>query len=493
MQRVLVTGGAGFIGSHLIDALLARGCEVMAFDNLTKQVHPLSPGWPKYTVKDEDGDDRPWLEQRGLHPWFGDVRDQQAVLTALLKFQPDTVVHLAALVGVGQSNEKIANYVSANVTGTAVLLNCIVDYNALVDDRAASLALLAEDVEVVPQVKPNEFEEIPRILGAGDVIAIGDEVQICEDGVWSDWLTVDAGDHVIGIQVGADAEPFRARRPSDMLKVPVMETQAEAEARYLAWRIETEGQVNQLPAAKVEQVFVAGSMSSYGEGAYLVDGELVRSPGRSGSEGLPVGLREEDALMPASVYASTKAEQERLALIVGETRGLDVRVGRFFNVYGERQAMSNPYTGVGAIFAARARAGLAPRVYEDGEQSRDFIHVSDLVSGILAILDRGAASEVYNIGTGLPVEIGWLAAEIARHFEAPAPEVTGQKRVGDIRHAYANASKLRALGWEPLVAPDRGVELLVEWAKGQDQEARDTLDAAHNDLLNAGLLGGGAA
>lgn len=457
MKRVLVTGGAGFIGSHLIDSLLARGCEVMAFDNLHKQVHPLSPQWPAYTVTDADGKESPWIEQEGLSPWFGDVRDVSAVLSALINFKPDAVIHLAALVGVGQSNEKIVTYTSANVTGTAMLMNCICDYNSLVDDRAQAVALLAEKIEIVPQVKAGEVE-----------IVNGEEVSI-------------------------------------------METQEEAEARYEEWRAATEEQMLQLPDEKCLRVFIAGSMSAYGEGRYLCgnDGnashyrdipswcdEMDSKPlppfkdGRGGA--IPAGLQESDALRPTSVYASNKAEQERLSLIIGKTRGLDVRVGRFFNAYGTRQALSNPYTGVGAIFASRANSGLAPRVYEDGKQSRDFIHVSDLCSGIEAIMDSGEAGEVYNIGTGVATSIGWLAERISAHFDAPAPEITGQVRVGDIRHAFADASKLQALGWMAKIPPADGVRLLCEWADNQGVESTDDLDAAHNDLLQAGLLSGGS-
>jgi len=427
----------------------------MAFDCLVKQVHPLSPKWPSYLLDPaEDGTRAEWVEQDGLSPWFGDVRDQKAVFGALMKFKPDTVIHLAALVGVAQGNEQIANYTSANVTGTAILLNCLVDYNNLADQAVASEAFLNEPrPEVVPQLVEDPEHE----------------------------------DAVDGYRE---------------------ETQQEAEDRYTAWEIEQRINLAEMPKVKVERVFMAGSMSSYGEGAYV--SESVRSRGVSlredadmdagdfdpaldGHQGptvATVGLVEADELRPSSIYAWTKAETERLALMVGSIHGLDVRVGRFFNCYGDRQALSNPYTGVGAIFASRALAGLAPRVYEDGEQLRDFIHVDDLCSGIIAILVSGEGGEVYNIGTGEPTSILHLAASIADELGAPAPEITGQFRSGDIRSAYADSSKLQALGWVPEVGIEPGISYLCDWVKEQSVESVDH-DAAHRDLLQAGLLKGG--
>ena len=441
MKRVLVTGGAGFLGSHLCDLLLSLDCEVMAFDCLHPQVHPLSPAWPTYPSEDVPV----WHTQEGLTPWYGDVRDQQAVIHALMAFQPDTVIHLAALVGVAQSNEKIANYVSANVTGTAVLLNCLLDYNALSDDREASLAELAKDIEVTPEIKR-----------------------------WD---------------VDGDTE------------VPVMETQDEANARHEAWRIQTKVQVEALPTSKVERVFVAGSMSAYGEGAYkrYLSGSGMESYSisRNPNDGQPMGLLECFELQPASVYAWTKAEQERLSLLIGKTRGLDVRVGRFFNIVGPRQALSNPYTGVGAIFASRVLSGLAPRVYEDGKQLRDFVHVEDVCRAVVSIMEHGDAGEVYNVGTGVSSSIFGLAEQISDYLcqdgdEPLEPVVTGEWRVGDIRHAFADASKLHALGWEPQYTLYDIVEDLCAWVGDQQAEEPTSLDRAHNDLKAAGLLHDGA-
>lgn len=408
MKKVLVTGGAGFIGSHLVDHLETLGCEVMAYDCLHPQVHPQSPEWPAY------------MDSNTTKCWYGSVQDVGNVYSALMSFQPDTIIHLAARVGVGQSNYQIADYTSANVTGTAVLMSAIVEYNKRAGHGVVERAGLATADE----------EEVDKEI----------------------------------------AEAFLDQ---------------------------------QYPKSSIQQVFVAGSMSSYGEGTYdlqglrhkggpryeesMVDGDWSASPGR------PVGISEQDAFDPRSVYSMNKRDQEQLALMVGEIHGLDVRVGRFFNVYGTRQALSNPYTGVGAIFSARLLGDLPPIVYEDGEQSRDFIHVSDVCGAVCAILDHGQPLGSYNVGTGTPTSINKLALLIADHMGKDIiPDHTGQYRVGDIRHCYANVDKLKALGWAPKIALEDGVPDLVDWVIHQKSLEQGTLDRAHNELVQNNLLRGGA-
>ena len=448
MERVLITGGAGFIGSHLADHLIDQGCEVMVFDCLVPQAHPNSPKWPSYMR--EDG--TLWVEREGLHPWFGDVRDQRAVHSALLDFKPDTVIHLAARVGMAQGDEQIANYVSSNVTGTAVLLNCLVHHNRLVKDRAEALAHLDEEVEITPSEYVETGREIPDTI-LGD-IARGDTYEVwfpsTEDspGGWGPTREVPA--QLVGLSVGDpddhdeilmalgldplddDSLAVRIKRPSQLVPETRLETQAEAEARYEAWRIDERQRIESLPAKPVKAVFIAGSMSAYGEGAYLADSwmglERIRGQQRepeSLAAGMfdaappdaePVGLHEGDELMPGSVYAITKATQEQLGLVVGKAHGISVYVGRFFNVFGERQALDNPYTGVGAIFAARALSGRAPLVYEDGKQIRDFIHVSDVCRAIEVIIEKGEPG-VYNVGTGRETTVGRSRAH--RHRTGP--------------------------------------------------------------------------
>ncbi len=505
MKRVMVTGGAGFIGSHLCDALVEAGCEVLLFDCLLPQVHGPDKEWPDYLN---------WRDEpEGITFWFGDVRDPLAVMGALTEFQPDTVIHLAAAVGVGQSNVQIAHYTSCNVTGTAILLDMLLRYNDTVDDRAAKLAEMEAVEQPDRKPKPGEYYLEPRGLGADDDIEEGDEMRVWMNDAWGDWILVD--DESIGTSLDGGVGPdFDYRRPSDKVKRAVYETQEEANERHE----EETNAVRDLPDTKVDRVFVAGSMSSYGEGLYEVgmsDAETgkkiatasMRGLGRTsrsirfgwdppahpdGGEGgllnTPIGITEDGELRPASVYAWTKSEQERLALMVGRFRGLDVRVGRFFNVYGTRQSLSNPYTGVAAIFASRLLAGKPPLVYEDGIQSRDFIHVDDLVSGIITIINKGEAGGVYNVGTGQATSIFWLATEIAIDLLGPAPVVTGQCRVGDVRHCFADATKLRALGWAPETVLVDGLREYIEWLKTQDADGSFGTDNAHDELTQHGLL-----
>ncbi|MEQ8822081.1 MAG: NAD-dependent epimerase/dehydratase family protein [Sumerlaeia bacterium] len=368
-QRVLITGGAGFIGSHLADQLLESGYGVRVLDCLIPQVHGDSGQPPAYLAKDVEF----------IH---GDVRDRDAVRRALDGIS--AVVHLAAAVGVGQSMYEIEHYTSVNNIGTAVLLEALID------------------------------------------------------------------------------------RP-------------------------------------VERLVVASSMSVYGEGLYREHGgQLVHAAGRSSAqlkagqweplgpdnqplEPLPTPESKQPDL--SSVYALSKYDQERLCLMTGRAYGIPSVALRFFNVFGTRQALSNPYTGVLAIFASRLLNGRAPLVFEDGEQRRDFVSVHDIARACrLALECPGVGGEVFNIGSGRPYTIREIAETLARVLgrEDLSPEITGKYRVGDIRHCFADIAKARAtLGFEPQVTLERGIEELAEWLAAQ--EAEDSVDAAFGELKKRGL------
>lgn len=366
--RVLITGGAGFVGSHLADELLAHGYQVRALDALAQQVHGDDAEWPAY-LTDE------------VERMQGDVRDADAVRAALEGV--DRVFHLAAAVGVGQSMYEIEHYTDVNNRGTAVLLEAL------------------------------------------------------------------------------------SRSP-------------------------------------VKKLVVASSMSVYGEGLYAdASGRAVAPPERDpeslrrgdwelrahGEPLTPVPTREDKPPMPTSVYALSKLDQERLCLIVGQAYGIPTTALRFFNIYGTRQALSNPYTGVLAIFASRYMNGKPPRIFEDGNQRRDFVHVSDIARACRLALESDAANgRAINVGSGVSVSIAEVAHAMAKALDVDdlPPEITGQFRVGDIRHCFADITLARELlGYAPRVTLEQGLAELVEWM--QDQQAVDRVDVAAAELASRGL------
>ena len=362
METILVTGGAGFIGSHVCDALLGRGYRVRVLDSLVDQVH--------------GGLERPEYLSDDVELIVGDVRERPLVREAL--DGADAVVHLAARVGVGQSMYELDEYVGANTHGTAVLLEAMLD-------------------------KP------------------------------------------------------------------------------------------------VGKLLVASSMSIYGEGLYTPaqacerrreDLEARRwEPVGPRGEGLtPLPTPEEKPCANSSVYALTKYDQERLCLVYGAAYGLPTVALRFFNVYGPRQALSNPYTGVLAIFASRLLNGNPPLVYEDGRQRRDFVNVRDVARAVVLALEHdGADGHALNVGSGRSVTVDEIARSLARVLDVEIePELTGRFRAGDIRHCFADISKARALlGYEPCVELEDGMRELAAWL--ETQTADDRVDAATAELVARGL------
>jgi len=371
-MRILVTGGAGFIGSHLVDALVAAGHEVTVLDMLDPQVH--------------QGRRPVHLNARATYV-EGRVADRR-LLERLLP-QAEVIYHEAAVVGVGQSMYQIAHYTDANVLDTAVLLETLVNLR-------------------------------PRTL---------------------------------------------------------------------------------------RKLIVASSMSIYGEGRYRCEacGDVhpqLRSPEqlvrhewemrcpRCRRPAAPVPTTEEKPLFPTSIYALSKMDQEMLCRIIGQAYQIPTVVLRYFNVYGPRQSLSNPYTGVCAIFSSRLKNGHAPLIYEDGQQSRDFIHVADVVQANLLVLDQAAADgRVFNVGTGAPTTILQIAQVLAQLYgTAVEPQLVGKYRVGDIRHCYADVSGLAALGFRPRHTLETGLRDLVAW--GRSAEAVDRVEAAAQELEARGLCQG---
>ncbi len=368
-RNVLITGGAGFIGSHLTDELLAAGYRVRILDSLIEQVHGHGCIRPDYLAPEAE-------------LLVGDVRDPQAVAAALEGM--DAVVHLAALVGVGQSMYQIRDYVDVNETGTATLLQ----------------ALIARPVQ--------------RLLVASSMSVYGEGLYRRPDGRVS-W--------------GGEREAARLRAG--------------------AWEM------------------------------FDADGTVLE----------PVPTPETKPATLASVYALGKFAQERQCLLVGRAYGMPTVALRFFNVYGRRQALSNPYTGVLAIFASRLLNGRPPVVFEDGLQRRDFVHVSDISRACrLALEVPEAAGEVFNIASGRQHTVLQVAQMLAELFGAAGlpPEITGRYRQGDIRHCFADiAHAERILGYRPEIGLREGLAELAEWLRGQ--QAVDRFDEAHRELACRGL------
>jgi dTDP-L-rhamnose 4-epimerase len=369
-KRVLITGGAGFLGSHLADALLTHGYQVRVLDVLSPQVHSMREKPPTY------------LHSEVEFVWE-DIRHADAVRQVL--HGVSAVFHLAAAVGVGQSMYELERYLSINTLGTAVLLEALMEY-------------------------------------------------------------------------------------------------------------------------PVETLVVASSMSIYGEGLYrAADGSLHAQAERSLTqlhsglwevcdaqgnilEPLPTPEHKPPAL--ASIYALSKYNQERMCLMIGRAYNIPTVALRFFNIFGPRQALSNPYTGVLAIFASRYLNDQPPMIFEDGRQQRDFVSVYDVVQACrLALEVPQAAGQVFNIGSGCASTVAEVAALMAHvlgktHLE---PSITNTCRMGDIRHCFADITRAQAvLGYTPRVTLAEGLAEMVDWLAGQIADDRSAMASA--ELIKRGLM-----
>lgn len=369
-MRILVTGGAGFVGSHLVDALIALRHEVRVLDSLEPQVHGGEARSPDYL-------------NRSAELQVGDVRDHRAVARALDGME--VVFHLAAAVGVGQSMYEMEHYVSVNSVGTAVLLEGMVQRR----------------------------ERICKLIVASSMSAYGEGSYLNEDG-----------------------------------EMVYPSLRSEEQLRRRLWEVRDENQ------------------------------RLLR----------PVPTPETKPLAPNSIYAITKRDHEEMCLAVGAAYGVPTVALRYFNAYGPRQSLSNPYTGVMAIFCSRLLNGNRPLLFEDGLQTRDFVHVSDIVqANLLALETNQAVGSVYNVGTGEPTSVRRVADLLADEFEAHAPpEIPQQFRAGDIRHCFADITKIRReLGYVPRVGLAEGLRELLEWLR--TQKAHDRMDEARSELERRGL------
>lgn len=368
-KQILITGGAGFIGSHLADHLLSKNYNVKVLDNLTEQVHGTNALWPDYLSKN-------------VQFVKGNVIDSDSICHALEGV--DAVFHFAATVGVGQSMYEISKYTEMNNLGTAVLLENMIRKN------------------------------ISKLIVASSMSVYGEGMYKCADGTMHQ----------------------NASRSMDQLK-------------HCEWE--------------------------------PFDG--------SGQKLNPVPTPETKQPCLESVYALSKYGQERMALMIGRAYNIPTVALRFFNVYGSRQALSNPYTGVLAIFASRYLNNNNPIIFEDGLQKRDFVAVADVCNACtLALESDAAAGMVFNIGSGTSVTIREIAQKIGKVLckENVETVISGKYRFGDIRHCFADITLARKiLGFEPKINLEQGLPELAEWLQGQ--MAHDKIDLAHAELNKRGL------
>jgi dTDP-L-rhamnose 4-epimerase len=373
IDKVLVTGGAGFIGSWTTDLLLDKGYDVTVLDTLEPQVHGKNP--PGY------------LNQQAQFV-KGDVRDRK--LLADLVREADAVIHLAALVGVGQSMYQVNRYVDHNTKGTAILLDVLI----------------------------NENNSVKKLIVASSMSIYGEGKYYCEK---------------------CSEIRYPSYRNAEHLKNKIWEPLCQECSEILK----------------------------------------------------PLPTDEDKPPMPTSIYAMSKRHQEEMCLLVGKTYGIPTLALRYFNVYGSRQALSNPYTGCVAIFLSRILNNKPPYIFEDGEQLRDFVHVKDVAkANVLAMEKSSADYTTLNVGSGRSFSIATLASLLINACGAKLePYISQRYRRGDIRHCYADikrASKL--LGYRPSVGIREALKDIFTWAKDHHWGAIDLFEKALRELEERKLV-----
>lgn len=375
-HNILITGGAGFIGSRLALFLVAKGHKVRVLDNLAPQIHGDVPeASPLF---------------RSIQGKVEFFRGSITSRNDLMKVLPgmDTVVHLAAETGTGQSMYAIQHYSDVNIGGTALLLDLIANAPFLVKKLvvASSRAVYGEG-----KYRCNEHGFVfPSSRSANDM---------------------ESGDFSVHCPV--------CRVPAEL-----------------------------------------------------------------------VATDEETPVRPSSVYGVTKLTQEQLVLTVGKALGISAIAFRYQNVYGPGQSLSNPYTGILSIFSTRIRNKSGINIFEDGKESRDFVYIDDIVSATARAVEyEHRIVDVFNVGAGVATDVLTIADTLQRLLGETVPtKVSGQFRVGDIRHNYADLTKVReVLGFEPTVSIEEGLARFVDWVKSEQIQV-DRYEQSLAELKSKGLF-----
>jgi dTDP-L-rhamnose 4-epimerase len=376
MHNILITGGAGFIGSRLSLRLVANGHTVRVLDNLSPQIHGADP------------ESSPLF--RSIHGKVeflrGSITSRADLMKALLGI--DTVVHLAAETGTGQSMHAIRHYSDVNIGGTALLLDLIA----------------------------NERFPVNKIVIASSRAVYGEGKYLCRTHCHVYPVSRSAGDMAMG---------------NFSVHCPLCGVPAELEP-----------------------------------------------------------TDEETSVRPASIYGITKLAQEQMVLTIGKSLGISALALRYQNVYGPGQSLSNPYTGILSIFSTRILNGKSINIFEDGKESRDFVYIDDVVvATVKAIEHEAPLVDVFNVGSGMAIDVLTIAKTLQHMLGKTVPTViSGQFRLGDIRHNLADLAKVRAvLGFEPSISIEEGLRRFVDWVKGEQVQV-DGYEESLRELRVKGIF-----
>lgn len=377
MKNILITGGAGFIGSNLALALIKKGYKITVLDNLSPQIHGDNPSdtSPLYiSIKDK---------VKFISGTVTSKKDWEAAI-----IDQDIIVHYAAETGTGQSMYEIQKYVDVNVNGTAIMLD-----------------LLANQPH---QVKKIVIASSRSIYGEG-------KYRSAEKGI-----------------------VYPKHRTSAAMD------NGDFEVKYA----DDQG-----------------------------DLELLATD-------------EESKIHPSSVYGITKQNQEQMIMTVCPTLGISPVAFRYQNVYGPGQSLKNPYTGILSIFSTQIKNGNGINIFEDGKETRDFVFIDDVVNAtILGIENTAADGEVFNVGTGVPTDVITVATTLVKNYGVEVPiTITGNYRLGDIRHNFADMAKIEAkLGFKPAYTFEQGIQAFTDWVNGQEVENDNYAQSIH-EMKSRGLL-----